>query len=207
MKKIISVLLLVLMVGLVFGDQITLISGETIEGEIKGKSQDKIYIYSQTLSRFIRIENDKISSIVDDTNNDITKDILQKENFNNGIDFGNVYDLESRFEPKTMKRSNKFYSESAIQKNTYKFKLFPFATGIALIALAVDSYSEASDLSKAIKDLEKIEGKTSELKKDRSRKNVVGTICMISSLISFTASFEQIEIQASPTSVSLGYRF
>jgi hypothetical protein len=199
----VSVMLLV--VSWVFGEKINLINGETIVGEIKGKSPDKIYLYSQTLLRFIRIETEEIFSIVDDNNKDITQEILLRENFNHDIEFGNMFDVESRFEPKEIKKIIEYQSEE--QKNTYKFKLFPFSTGIALIAFAVDSYCEASNLSDEIKELEDADLEPKGLKRERFGKNVLGTVCVISSFISFGYSFEKIEIQASPTSVSLAYRF
>ncbi|MBI9031045.1 hypothetical protein JEZ13_03420, partial [bacterium] len=150
----------------------------------------------------------KIESIFAEDETDITEQTFALENFNNQIDEFNLFNLGSieYGNKKNLTVSNHY----RVGNKIYKTKVNPgmLAISLSLIALAVDSYSEASDLSKAIEEFEEFDDiDTSELKKDRTRKNVVGTICVISSIISFTASFEQVEIKASPTSVTLGYRF
>ncbi|MBI9030540.1 hypothetical protein JEZ13_00855, partial [bacterium] len=153
----------------------------------------------------------KIESIFAEDETDITEQTFALENFNNQIDEFNLFNLGSieYGNKKNLTVSNHY----RVGNKIYKTKVNPvyLALSACLVALAWDSYSEASDLSKAIEDYEEFEEfddiDTSELKKDRTRKNVVGTICVISSIISFTASFEQVEIKASPNSVTLGYRF
>lgn len=210
MKRLIIVVLVLMMVGSVFGVKVVLKDGTTVEGELRGKSGDKIYIYSADRGCFIGIYNNIINKILDNEDKNITDDILGKGNFNDNIDFKNCYDYSQigTSHPKPVQkeevRVNNY--DKSTQYNT-KFNPAMLAVGVSLFAIAVDNFVAASDINNQIKDYEELGLKTSKLKTTKSRKIVVGGICAVSSIINLTYSFERIEVQASPTSLSMSYKF
>ena len=202
MKKIFMALVLFLFVGLVFGTAIHLKDSKILYGHIRGRTDNHIILYDYTIDTFVKIEISKIESIFAADESDITDKTLNMTNFDNNIDYSNLYNINSiNFQQKIKsKQESLWYKE-------YDFNFRSGLISIPLFALSWYFFQEAYHIKKTIKDWNDLDLPTSGLKKERNRKDVMGVICGLSGFINFVLSFEKVEIQASPTSVSLGYRF
>jgi hypothetical protein len=211
MKRLFIVLLVMVMVGSLFSEQVMLKNGAVLKGDIRGKSGDKIYIYYPSREIFVGISNDILRKITDENDNDITANILERDNFNQDIDFSNCYDYAQldKSNPKPVQPILDLkgikYDDSSISYT----KLNPamLALGASLAVLAWDSFADAGDISDTIKNYKDLGLKTSKLEKTKDRKNAIGAVLAVSSIITFVYSFEEVEVQASPTSLSLSYKF
>ena len=206
MKKAIIVVLVMLSVLGLFGVKVVLTYGEVVEGEIKGKSSDKIYVYLENEDLFVSVDIEYIASILDNENNDITEEVYRMKNFNIYSDAKQKTGQESSLHTAKPKQEHRRYET--------EIKIEMLALTATLLYFAIDNFVEVSDINNEIKKIEKIEQNnhnlepdTSKLKSQRNRKTVGGIICGISSIITITHCTERVEIQASPTSLSLSYKF
>ena len=207
MKKIIMLVLVLLSVVCAFGVKVVLNNETTIEGELRGKSRDKIYLYLENENHFVGIDNNYIFEILDEEDNDITQEVFKRQNFNVSIDFSQTYDLKlTRFWKDGISNIPTIKNE-VLKTHETKIKPEMLAIGFTLLYLTIDNFADASDINDQIKTLDKIGGKTSKLKKAKTRKMLGGVVYALSSAITFKYSFERVEIQASPTSLSMSYKF
>lgn len=134
------------------------------------------------INTYINLSIYAIDKIYSDDDTDITVNALAMGNFDNR-------NISTDYKTKT------------------ELNLGMLAIGASLAVLAWDNFADAGDISDTIKDYKDLELNTSKLEKTRSRKNSIGAVLAVSSIITFVYSFERVQVQASPTSLSLSYKF
>lgn len=189
MKRLIIVVLVMMMIGSLFGVKIVLIDGRIFNGFVKAKTDISLRLLDTDINEIAYINITEIDKIYADDGSDITDNALAMSKFD--------YDQVDNFN----------YGNLNKPATITKYNPAMLAISLSLIAIAVDNFTEAKDLSKQIEDYEKLNLKTSDLKEARTRKNTVGGICILSSLFSIVKTYERVEVQASPTSLSMSYKF
>jgi len=95
-------------------------------------------------------------------------------------------------------------------KKEYEQPYIPLlAISVASFALAWNSFSDASNIQKAI-DFQKRLNKnfdSSELESSKSRKSIVGITCLIAGVITTLFSFKSVEVKTNLQTFSLSYQF
>ena len=208
MKRLFIVFLMMVIVGSLFGAKVVLNNGVVLNGKLRGKSGDKIYLYSESRGYFIGINNDILSKISDDNNNDITENFLERKNFNQDIDFSNCYDYSQLDKSNPKPVQQKVNSQQVAQlPQHHKINPSMLGIGLSLLAISINNFLDARDINDSIDDAEEYGRDTKKLKSSKNRKMLVGTVTGISSIITFRYSFQRVQVQASPTSLSLSYKF
>lgn len=203
MKKVVSLIFIIMMVGCVFGANVFFKNGKHFNGHIRGKSDEAILLFDESINKFMKIYFYEIHQIYDEDGSDITEQTFAIDDFENNIDYTNIYTTKQSLES----NNTNHLSLLADNKQDYKFNFRAGLITLPLIALSWNFFSEASDLSDAIKFAGSNDLPTSNLNKEKNRKSALGAICAATGLINFVLSFEEVEFKASPTSVGLGYGF
>lgn len=201
MKKIISVTFMLIVVSWVFGTKIYLMDGRMIQGSIYGKLDNKIIILQDESVEYYGIKLSEIYKVIASNHIEITDQVKKMENYQNNDQVANYIDLPQakiknpRIIPQTIK--------------AYSYKLDPkfVFLSISLVALSWDYFATASDINKVIADYKEMDLPTTRLEKEKNRKKILGTTFAVSAIFTTVLSFEKVEVIASLTSVSLGYRF
>ena len=93
MKKIVVIILVLFSVVCAFGLKVILNNGNTIEGELRGKSRDKIYVYVEEQDYIVGINMRYVATIIDQENNVISREVMSTQDFRDKINFNNYYEL------------------------------------------------------------------------------------------------------------------
>jgi len=191
------------MVSCVFGTKIYLKSGKIFNGQIRGKSDSQLFIYSPVSDSYFGVNIVDLQKILAEKNSEITRDILKMDNFENDINFNKYFDV-SEFKDQT---AEKIQPSNKSKKKQYKLDpRFAFIS-LSLLALSWDYFTTASDLNDSISEFKELGLSTNHLKKEKNRKNILGATFAVSAIFTAVLTINKVEIKASPTSVSLGYGF
>ncbi len=211
MKKMLTLIMLLIMFTMVWGESVILNDGRTLKGEIVGKKGDSIYLDSE--GNIYLLKRDLVKEIKNEGNQPITGLIYRKKDFKKE---GMIFDSVIEIIPKDQIKKDGSIFIPGIQK-THETKLNwkPVLLSVLFGALAWDYFATSGDISDAIDDLKEMEDDLNiDLSKDikaqekiRTRKTITGSFLTAASIVSFAVSFERIEIKASPTSVEIGYKF
>jgi hypothetical protein len=201
---------------MVWGESIILKDGRTFKGEIVGKKSDQIYLNSD--GNIYLINRNLVKEIKNDGNQGITKLIYRKKDFKKeGMNFDSVIYLIPKYQ---IEEDGSVFMSSTQMKYETKTNWKTITLSILFGTLAWDYFATVSDINKAINlnkelkdhtsnnDLEKLyDEQIDKLEKTRTRKIINGSLLSVASVVSFSVSFEKVEIKASPTSVEIGYKF
>jgi hypothetical protein len=210
-KLLLSSVLLLFIFSTVWAEYVVLKDGRSLEGKLLGKKGNTVYL--EKADEILAIDRSLINNIKNDGNQPIMR-----------IFWGREEDLQKDF---PSAKEVKFSSDTASSKTRFKNNRAPFQQteykvrwvnfGVSLLSgfLAWDYFAEASDIQQNIDSIKKHDlddnNYYSELKDDlkvtRTRKEVCGSVFAVVSFICFATSLEKIEIEASPTSLSLSYKF
>ena len=200
-------ILLIIMIGFtytLFADSIKLKDERVFDGIIIGKRGNVVYINTgdSPIMKYFAIDRDTIDQIIDDDNQLDINQFFLKQDFSNGFDLNNLSNYSH------IRFSNTLDQNKLIITKGYKNEIRTeyIILSVAFGFLAWDYFAEASDISELISNLDNGTD-TSKLRKTLDRKIITGLALSASSVFSFIASFEKVEVKATPNSINMSYNF
>lgn len=195
MKKIVVIILVLFSVVCAFGLKVILNNGNTIEGELRGKSRDKIYVYVEEQDYIVGINLHYVATIIDQENNIISQEVMLKKDFSDKINFNNYFELtDTDLHYGTPLYATKLEMGSTRRKVRYEM----------LAATAVFAYLSLDNI---IYVGSKNDSENSWKTIDKGHKVIGAIVCGVAAVFTLANSVERVEVQASPTSLSLSYKF
>ena len=204
MKKIIFLIIMIGFTYTLFADSITLKNERIFDGTIIGKQGNVIYIKTGDFPRIklFAIDRNTIDQIIDDGNQIDANQFFIKQ------DFSDVYDLNNLSNYSHIRLKDSLDQNNIIITKGFKRKIHSeyIILGITFGFLAWDYLAEASEISDIISNVDNGTD-TSKLRKTLDRKIITGLALSASSVFSFIASFEKVEVKATPSSINMSYKF
>jgi hypothetical protein len=160
MKRLIVVVLVMMMLGSLFGVKVVMKDGRDFNGFVHGKTDDKIILFDSALISFMEISISEVDKIYSKDGLDITNKTLNMENFDNNINY------DSSLKNKSF---SKYYEDT---NKKYKCTINPefIILSVSLALLSWDYSSEVDEIGEAIKIANSMGSSTSHLKKEKKRK-------------------------------------
>ena len=195
MKKTIMLVLVLFSVVCAFGVKVVLNNGNTIDGELRGKSKDKIYVYVEEQDYIVGINMRYVATIIDQDNNVISREVMSTKDFRDKINFNNYYELADT----DLHSGTPLYTtrpEFASTKRKIKYEMLAATAVFAYLsidnAIYVGSKNDSDNGWKTI---------------DKGHKVIGSIVCGVAAVFTLANSVERVEVQVSPTSLSLSYKF
>jgi len=204
-KLLLSSVLLLFIFSTVWAEYVVLKDGRILEGKLLGRRRTIVYLGKD--NEVLAIEQSTIHDILNDDKQSIMSVFWEQDELEYGYLSANSVTLKTEQD-----KTNYLKGTFPI---THKIKGINIAVGFLSGFLAWDYFAEASDIQQNIDAIKKHDlddnDYSSELKDDlkvtRTRKEVCGSVFAVVSFICFATSLEKVEIEASPTSLSLSYKF
>ena len=198
MKKLVFAALMLIMTLSLFGETVILKDGRRITGELVGKQNETIYL--QTETELLSITKTQINEIKNDADLPITNLTWKKKDFAKA-------ELIDPVEVKVESQLIEKHTIKTVPQYKTNINYLKISTGIAFGILALDYFAQVGDISDAIESYDDLGISTKKLESQKGRKTLCGII-FSGVAIGFTASsFEKVEMQVSPTSLNLSYKF
>lgn len=214
MNKLIITIILSLLLTSLFSETIILQNGKEISGEIIAKMDDVIYLkVGDTIEQ---LKFSQIKSIRNDGYQPITKLWIKHANFkNDSIDLTNIN--TSYMEEEDIVLTNDLNKFTINEEKKYKTRLnwAHFVTGVTFGYFAYLKFDAIQDVDESIDDMAHIMNMNENQIKyqkeiiEESNKSCIkyGIIYSITSIINVAYSFEKVEIEISPSSAEISYKF
>lgn len=208
-KLLLSSVLLLFIFSTVWAEYVVLKDGRIMEGKLLGRKGSTLYLKQE--DEVLAISRDVINNIKNDGNQPITRIFWGREE-----DLEKGYPSAKSVSLQTEQDKPKFHKGTfPIQQTEYKVRWVNFGVSLLSGFLAWDYFAEASDIQQNIDSIKKHELDDNnyyselkdELKVTRIRKVICGSVFAAASFICLTTTLEKVEIEASPTSLSLSYKF